>query len=92
MRKVIEEYVKESSYQICGYEGDGILLGIVTVSIRWALFCEGKVAIIEHRIAEDSEVKGIELSSDYRRKATHGFWEGCGYSKLAFQFRKENNR
>jgi GNAT superfamily N-acetyltransferase len=108
--ELLEEYIKESDYRIYGYEEEGVLLGISTVSLRWALFYGGRVAIIEDlivdkdhrgegigrklvrfvedRMAEDGEVKGIEVSSDLHRKTAHEFWERCGYSKLAFQFRK----
>jgi len=111
MRKVIRKYIKESNYHIYGYEEKGTLLGIITVSFRWALFYEGKAATIEElvvdqthqgkgigrklvKFAEDTiikkgKAKGMELSSDVRRKATHEFWEKCGYPKPAFQFRKE---
>jgi GNAT superfamily N-acetyltransferase len=111
MRKVIRRYIKESNYEVYGYEEKGTLLGIITISFRWALFYEGKVATIEElivdrahqrksvgrklvRFAEEMitkkrDVKGIELSSDLRRKETHRFWEKCGYPRMAFQFRKE---
>lgn len=110
MRRVVRRYIKESNYHIYGYEGKGILLGIITISFRWAIFYEGKVATIEElvvdknhqgkgigrklvKFAEDSiikkgKAKGIELSSDLRRKETHRFWEKLGYPKLAFEFRK----
>jgi GNAT superfamily N-acetyltransferase len=110
MRRVVRKYIKESNYEIYGYEEKGILIGVVTVSFRWAIFYEGKVATIEelvvdqaHQrkgigrklvkftedvIAENKKVKGIELSSDLRRKETHKFWEKCGYPKLAYQFRR----
>jgi GNAT superfamily N-acetyltransferase len=109
--EVLEKYIEESNYWIYGYDEEGILLGIITVSLRWALVYEGKVAIIEDlivdkdhrgkgigrqlvrfvedRVAVGGEVKVIELSSDLHRKAAHEFWEKCGYSKLAVQFRKE---
>jgi GNAT superfamily N-acetyltransferase len=109
-RKVVKKYIRESSYHIYGYEEKGVLLGIVTVSFRWAIFYEGKVATIEElavdpahqgkgigtrlvRFVEESIVKegkarGIELSSDLRRKETHKFWEKLGYPKRAFEFRK----
>ncbi|MGB3904309.1 MAG: GNAT family N-acetyltransferase [Anaerolineae bacterium] len=94
-----------------GYEAEGVLRGIITVSFRWALFHGGEVAIIEdlvvdesHRgkgigqslvrfaedkIIEDRKAKAVEVNSDVHRVNTHGFWEKCGYSSLAFQFRKE---
>ena len=109
--RLLEGYIKESDYRIYGYEQDGVLVGIITVSLRWSFFYEGKVSIIEDlvvdkdhrgegigtklvrfaedRIAEDGEVKGIEVSSDLHRTAAHDFWEKCGYSRLALQFRKE---
>jgi len=111
MRKVVKKYVKESNYHIYGYEEKGILVGIITISFRWALFYEGKVATIEELVVDKDQqgrnigkklvkfaeqtiikkgkAKGIELSSDLRRKSTHEFWEKCGYPKLAFQFRKK---
>lgn len=111
LREVLEKYIKESDYRIYAYEEKRIIVGIITVSLRWALFYEGKAAIIEDlivdkahrgkgigrglvrfvedRLAVGGEVKGVELSSDLHRKVTHEFWEKCGYSKLAFQYRKE---
>ena len=109
MRETMDKYFNGTSYRIYGYEEE-TLLGIITASFRWALFYQGKVAIIEdlvvdrshrgkgigsrlvdyleHRIYADDSVKGIELSSDLDRDEAHQFWEKCGYSKLAFQFRK----
>jgi GNAT superfamily N-acetyltransferase len=114
MRKVVRKYIKESNYHIYGYEDNGVLLGIITISFRWAVFYEGKVATIEElvvdqahqgkgigkklvKFAEDKiirkhKAKGIELSSDLRRKSTHEFWEKMGYPKLAYQFRRELHR
>jgi GNAT superfamily N-acetyltransferase len=114
LRKVLKKYIKESNYQIHGYEEKGILVGLVTVSYRWAVFYEGKVATIEELVVDqtrqgrgigeklvrfvedvivkDKKVKGIEMSSDLRRKSTHEFWEKLGYPKLAYQFRKELRR
>jgi GNAT superfamily N-acetyltransferase len=111
LRRVLKKYIKESNYEIHGYEEKGILVGLVTISFRWAVFYEGKVATIEELVVDqtyqdkgignklvrfvedvmvkDKKVKGIELSSDLRRKSTHEFWEKCGYPKLAYQFRKE---
>jgi GNAT superfamily N-acetyltransferase len=111
LRKVVRRYIKESNYHIYGYEEKGILLGIMTISFRWAIFYEGKVAAIEELVvdrdhqgkgigrklvefAEDTiikkgKAKGIELSSDLRRRETHEFWKKCGYPKRAFQFRKK---
>jgi GNAT superfamily N-acetyltransferase len=111
LQEVLEKYIEESNYWIYGYEEGGVILGIITLFLRWTLFYEGKVAVIEDlivdkdhrgkgvgwqlvgfaedRLAVGGEVKGIELSSDLHRKAAHEFWEKCGYSKLAVQFRKE---
>ena len=110
MRKVIKKYIEESNYEIYGYEEKGVLLGIITISFRWAIFYEGKVATIEELIVDQAHqgrgigrklvkfteeviikkknVRGIELSSDLRRKETHKFWEKCGYPKLAYHFRR----
>ena len=110
MRKVVKKYVKDSNYHIHGYEESGILLGVVTVSFRWALYYEGKVATIEEliidqehqgkgigtklvkfvedKIVKQGKAKGIELSSDLRRKSIHQFWGKLGYPKRAFEFRK----
>jgi GNAT superfamily N-acetyltransferase len=109
--RVIREYADGPDYWIYGYEEEGVLLGVITVSFRWALYCEGKVAVIEdlivdevHRgkgierklvgfaegnIAEESEVKAIELNSDFHREGAHKSWKKCGYSRLAFQYKKE---
>ncbi len=54
MRKVIRKYIKESNYEIYGYEEKGALLGIVTVSFRWALFYEGRIATIEELIVDQA--------------------------------------
>jgi len=60
MRKVVRKYIKESNYHIYGFEENGILLGIVTVSFRWAVFYEGKVATIEELIVDQAyQGKGI---------------------------------
>ena len=39
-------------------------------------------------IMESMGVKGIEANSDFQRSEAHEFWEECGYSKLAYHFRK----
>jgi len=54
MRKVVRKYIKESNYHIYGFEENGVLLGIVTVSFRWAVFYEGKVATIEELIVDQA--------------------------------------
>jgi len=114
MRAVICMYIEDPAYFILGYEGEGTILGFITVSIRWALFYQGRVAIIEDLIVEKSHrgqgigcelvrhaentimkeesVKGIELCSDLHREETFGFWEKCGYERLAYHFRKELER
>lgn len=47
------------------------------------------VEFVEDKIIDDGRASGIEAISDLYREAAHGFWERCGYSRLAFQFRKE---
>ncbi|TKJ30205.1 MAG: hypothetical protein CEE40_06010 [Chloroflexi bacterium B3_Chlor] len=47
------------------------------------------VRFAEDKIFEDRKAKAVEVDSDVHRVNTHGFWEHCGYSRLAFQFRKE---
>lgn len=111
VREIVEMYAEDPSYWIYGYEEEGVLLGIITVSFRMALFYEGKVGIIEDLVvdeslrgegigrrlvgfvedktARESRAVAIEVSSDLHRTETHTFWEGCGYSKLALQLRKE---
>ncbi len=32
--------------------------------------------------------RAVEVNSDLDRDAAHEFWAGCGYARLAFQFRK----
>ena len=106
---VLKKYTSDPDYMIWGYEEDDRIVGFITVSLRQALLYEGKVAIIEDLIVEESHrcdgvcrklvrfvedivesmgVKGIEANSDFQRSDTHDFWEECGYSKLAYQFRK----
>jgi GNAT superfamily N-acetyltransferase len=46
------------------------------------------VRFVEDNIVKEGKAKGIELSSDLRRKETHKFWEKLGYPKRAFEFRK----
>jgi GNAT superfamily N-acetyltransferase len=47
------------------------------------------VEFVEDKVVDDGRASGIETISDLYREATHGFWEKCGYSRLALQFRKE---
>ena len=47
------------------------------------------VEFAEDKVVADDRASGIEAISDLCREAAHGFWEKCGYSRLAFQFRKE---
>ena len=54
MREAIRMYIEDSAYLILGYESEGLVLGFVTASIRWALFYQGKVAIIEDLIVDAS--------------------------------------
>jgi GNAT superfamily N-acetyltransferase len=60
MRRVIGKYIEEPDYEIHGFEENGVLLGIVTVSFRWAVFYEGKVATIEELIVDQAhQRKGV---------------------------------
>lgn len=60
MGAVIDKYIEEPEYESYGYEENGILLGIVTISFRWAVFYEGKVATIEELIVDQAhQGKGI---------------------------------
>jgi len=47
------------------------------------------VRFAEEKIFEHRKAKAVEVNSDVHRVNTHGSWEKCGYSRLAFQFRKE---
>jgi GNAT superfamily N-acetyltransferase len=107
---IIERYVKDPGYWIYGYEVEGALQGLVTVSFRWTLFHDGQVAIIEDlvvgeahrgqgvgtalvrfvedRMVREGKARAVEVNSDLDRDAAHEFWTGCGYTRLAFQFRK----
>lgn len=44
---------------------------------------------VEDEIISDSRAKAVEVNSDLHRASAHRFWQRCGYSELAFQFRKE---
>jgi GNAT superfamily N-acetyltransferase len=114
LSKLFRRYTQEEDYGIYGYEDDRTLVGIITVSFRWALFFQGRVAIIEdlfvdrayrHKgmgrklvahveglISRDSTVKAIEVNTDFPREEAQAFWERCGYSRMAFQFRKRIDR
>jgi GNAT superfamily N-acetyltransferase len=107
---IIQRYVKDPGYWTYGYEVEGVLWGIITVSFRWTLFQGGQVAImedlvveeahrgegvgtalvrfVEDKVVEDGRAKVVEVNSDSGRHAAHDFWAGCGYTRLAFQFRK----
>jgi len=108
---VVERYVEDPRYWIFGYEHEGTLLGMATVSFRWTLFRAGEVAtiedlvvdaghrragigtalarLVEDKIAQHEGAGAIEVHSDLHREDAHIFWESLGYSRLAFQFRKE---
>jgi GNAT superfamily N-acetyltransferase len=60
IRRVFDVYLNDSNYLLYGYEKGSELVGIITVSIRWAFFYEGKVAIIEDLVVrEDIRTRGI---------------------------------
>jgi GNAT superfamily N-acetyltransferase len=46
------------------------------------------VAFVEESIAGQDRAKAIEVNSDLHREAAQTFWERCGHSRLAFQYRK----
>jgi GNAT superfamily N-acetyltransferase len=114
VRGIVERYVEDPSYWIVGYQEDGALRGVITMSFRWTFFHEGKAAIIEdlvveedyrqrgigtalvhfveNEVAEHGRARAIEVSSDLHREDAHAFWEKCGYSRQAVQFRKEMAR
>jgi GNAT superfamily N-acetyltransferase len=50
---IVERYIREPQYWIYGYEVEGVLRGVVTVSFRWALFHAGQVAIVEDLVVDD---------------------------------------
>ena len=54
IRQVFDVYLNDSNYLLYGYEKDSELAGIITVSIRWAFFHEGKVAIIEDLVVREN--------------------------------------
>jgi GNAT superfamily N-acetyltransferase len=45
--------------------------------------------LVEHKVVDEGMASGMEAISDLYREATHRFWVTCGYSRLAFQFRKK---
>lgn len=70
--EIIERYVYDPNYWMYGYEDEGALRGMVTVSFRWTLFHLGEVAIIEDLVvAQAHRGKGIggALVSFAERKA-----------------------
>jgi GNAT superfamily N-acetyltransferase len=50
---IVERYVGDPGYWIYGYEVEGVLRGLVTVSFRWTLFHAGQVAIIEDLVVDE---------------------------------------
>ncbi|KPJ50969.1 MAG: hypothetical protein AMJ41_00580 [candidate division Zixibacteria bacterium DG_27] len=113
LHNVIEKYAAGRDYRIYGYEDRAGVVGIITMSFRWSLFYEGKVALIEDLVVDESSrrrgigrklvrfveelisgdntIRGIEVNTDLQREDAQTFWESCGYSRLAFQFRKKKN-
>jgi predicted N-acetyltransferase YhbS len=49
----------------------------------------GRLVQLAEDVARRRGCRGIELSSDLPREETHQFWEGLGYRRLAYQFRKQ---
>ncbi len=54
MREVIERYIGESRYGIYVCEEESGLVGVVTVSFRWALYYEGEAAIVEDLVVDEA--------------------------------------
>ena len=50
---IVERYVMDPQYWIYGYEVEGVLRGLVTVSFRWTLFHAGQVAIVEDLVVDE---------------------------------------
>jgi ribosomal protein S18 acetylase RimI-like enzyme len=46
------------------------------------------VDFVEERIARQDRATAVEVNSDFDREAAQRFWDRCGYSRLAFQYRK----
>jgi GNAT superfamily N-acetyltransferase len=46
------------------------------------------VRFVEDRMVEEGKTRAVEVNSDLGRDAAHQFWTRCGYTRLAFQFRK----
>ena len=60
IRRVFDVYSSDPNYLMYGYEKNNELAGVITVSIRWAFFYEGKVAIIEDLVVrKEIRAKGI---------------------------------
>lgn len=49
------------------------------------------VRFVEEKIVQETGARAIEVHSDFDRQDAHAFWESIGYSRLAFQFRKETS-
>ena len=52
VRAILERYAEDPRYWILGYEREGTLLGVATVSFRWTLFRAGEVAVIEDLVVD----------------------------------------
>jgi GNAT superfamily N-acetyltransferase len=114
LSNLVRRYTRGKDYGIYGYENNRIIVGIITASFRWALFYQGRVAIIEDLLVDqahghkgvggelaahveelvsgDNTVKAIEVNTNSSREEAQAFWERCGYSRTAFQFRKRIDR
>jgi GNAT superfamily N-acetyltransferase len=51
---ILDRYVTDAGYWIYGYEVDGVLWGLITVSFRWTLFHRGPIAIIEDLVVDEA--------------------------------------
>jgi GNAT superfamily N-acetyltransferase len=73
------------------YGGEGAIIEdlVVEESHRGQGIGRELVGFVEDEIAEHGRARAVEVSSDLHRKGAHLFWEKCGYSRQACQFRKE---
>lgn len=53
--EVLDHYLAEPHYWCYGYDEEGRLKGLVTVSFRWSLFHGGEVALIEDLVVEGGQ-------------------------------------
>jgi GNAT superfamily N-acetyltransferase len=54
LREALRRYIATPNCWIFGYEAEGTLQAIITVSLRWSLFYEGEAAIIEDLVVDEA--------------------------------------